>query len=524
MFNWKRTKTEGLKSQHLKDLPTTSVLIATLFAMVFFGVCNPDNQGGPTGPRGAAAKIDGSEVTYNQFARAYRQELERGKQQFGVDFDPAMFKVARNTIDKLVDQEIMFKTAQANGVDVSEDEVVAYLAKAPIFKDEKGQFKEENFKNRLKMQGYNEATALKDLRRDLTVQKLNQLMVGTSFIPKSAARFDYQIKETKLNVEYVKLSPETSPVVVSPEEVTEYSAAEQNKSKIEAYFAQNSGEYNRQEEVKARHILIQYAGARNALGESAKRSKDEAKKLATEVLAKAKATQDFAALAKAATDEPSGKTSGGDLGFFTKDKMVKEFSDAAFSLSAGSLSEVVESPFGFHIIKVEAKKAAEVKTLDMVKNEIAKVLLTKEKAPALLKAKADEVFKTVKESGKLPGGLKWEETGEYSATAASIPKIGSETVFKDALLGLKNAGDFIVAPMLVQDSWYIARLKSRKLPDPASQDAKTLESMSTSQATNQGYGFYTSYEKQVRKEFEVRGAIKRNDDYLAIDNPKSNGG
>jgi len=524
MFNWRRIKTEGLKSQTIKDLPTTSVLLATLFAMVFFGVCNPGQQGGPSGPRGTAAKVDGSEVTYNQFARAYRQELDRGKQQFGADFDPAMFKVARNTLDKLVDQEIMFKTAQVNGVDVSEDEVVAYLAKAPIFKDEKGQFKDENFQNWLKMQGYNEATALRDLRRDLTVQKLNQLMVKTSFISKDAARFDYQIKETKLNVEYVKLSPETSPVNVTPEEIAAYAIAEQNKSKLEGYYAQNSGEYNRPEEIKARHILIQYAGARNALGEAAKRSKDAAKKLATEVLAKAKASQDFAALAKTATDEAAGKTSGGDLGFFSREKMVKEFSDAAFSLSAGSLSDVVESPFGFHIIKVEAKKPAEAKTLDMVKNEIAKTLLTKEKAPALLKTKADEAFKMAKETGKLPAGLKWEETGEYSATAASIPKIGSESIFKDAILGLKNVGDYIVTPMLVQDSWYLARLKSRKTPDASSQDAKTLENMSTSQATNQGYGFYSSYEKQVRKEFEVRGAIKKNDDYLAIDNPKTSGG
>jgi peptidyl-prolyl cis-trans isomerase D len=523
MFNWKCSKTEGLAGQKAKDIPTISVLLATLFAMVFFGVCDPSQQGA-TGPRGAAAKVDGSEVTYNQFARAYRQELERGKQQFGADFDPAMFKVARNTIDKLVDQEIMFKTAQLNGIDVSQDEVVAYLAKAPVFKDEKGQFKEENFKSWLKMQGYNEATALKDFRRDLAVQKLNQLMVASSFIPKAAARFDYQIKETKLNVEFVKFSPSTSPVEVTPEEVAAFAGAEANKSKLEAYYAQNTGEYNRPEEVKARHILIQYSGARNALGEAAKRSKDAAKKLASEALEKAKQGQDFAALAKSMTDEPAGKTSGGDLGFFTKDKMVKEFSDAAFALTAGSLSEIVESPFGFHIIKVEAKKPAESKTLEMVKNDIAKVLVTKEKAPALLKTKADDAFKAIKESGKLPAGLSFEETGEFSATDSSVPKIGAESILKDSLLGLKNVGDLIVSPILVQDSWYIARLKSRKTPDAAAQDPKQIETLATSQAANQGYGFYASYEKQVRKEFELRNAIKKNEDFLAIDNPKNNGG
>src|SRR6185437_6486926 len=89
------------------------------------------------------------------------------------------------------------------------------------------------------------------------------------------------------------------------------------------------------------------------------RTKDAAKKRAEEILAKVKAPgADFAALAKQYTDEPQGKTSGGDLGFFTRETMDKHFSDAAFALAPGAVSGVVETPFGFHIIKVEQKKPA----------------------------------------------------------------------------------------------------------------------------------------------------------------------
>jgi parvulin-like peptidyl-prolyl isomerase len=104
------------------------------------------------------------------------------------------------------------------------------------------------------------------------------------------------------------------------------------------------------EEIAASHILIAYKGAERA-DAKVKRTKDEAKKLAEEVLKKAKAKDaDFAALAKKHSDGPS-KTKGGDLGTFKKEKMHKNFEEAAWKLEVGKISDVVETPFGFHIIK-----------------------------------------------------------------------------------------------------------------------------------------------------------------------------
>lgn len=102
--------------------------------------------------------------------------------------------------------------------------------------------------------------------------------------------------------------------------------------------------------MAASHVLIQYKGSMRS-SPAITRSKEEAQKLATEVMNKAKKGQDFAALAKQYSDEPGAKDRAGALGSFSRAQMVKPFADAAFALKPGEISSVVETAFGFHVIK-----------------------------------------------------------------------------------------------------------------------------------------------------------------------------
>ncbi|MBM4376605.1 MAG: peptidyl-prolyl cis-trans isomerase [Deltaproteobacteria bacterium] len=104
------------------------------------------------------------------------------------------------------------------------------------------------------------------------------------------------------------------------------------------------------ETIGARHILVMHLGSQ-ARPESVVRSRDEALARAREVLGKLKAGADFAALVDAYSDEPGAAERGGDLGVFPRNAMVKPFSDAAFKLTVGELSDVVETRYGFHVIK-----------------------------------------------------------------------------------------------------------------------------------------------------------------------------
>jgi peptidyl-prolyl cis-trans isomerase C len=125
-----------------------------------------------------------------------------------------------------------------------------------------------------------------------------------------------------------------------------------------------------EQEVHARHILVE--------------TEDQAK----EIIAELKKGADFAELAKKKSKDP-GASDGGDLGFFTKDQMVPEFSAAAFALEPGKISDPVKSQFGWHIIKVEEKRARKAPPFDQVKPQLEAFVIRKAQAEYVAKLRAD---------------------------------------------------------------------------------------------------------------------------------------
>lgn len=159
------------------------------------------------------------------------------------------------------------------------------------------------------------------------------------------------------------------------------------------FYDENTAEFQEPETVKASHILIRV-------------EKDASEDVVNQKLAEAKKAQartkkeDFATVAKAVSEEPGAKESGGDLDYFTKDRMVPEFAEVAFTQKVGTVSEPVRTDFGWHIIKVTDKKPAGVLAYDKVKDQLLAFL----KADKQRKA-AQDVVKSLRDSAKIDNTL-----------------------------------------------------------------------------------------------------------------------
>ncbi len=150
----------------------------------------------------------------------------------------------------------------------------------------------------------------------------------------------------------------------------------------------------KQEEVHARHILIRAKPGDEKASEAAK-TKIEA------IIVKLKSGEDFVKLAKEDTEDPSGKANGGDLGYFTKDQMVPEFSKVAFELKKGDISGPVKTQFGWHVIKVEDKRLKPPPKFEDVKDQLVNFVQRKAQADLVSKlrteAKIEKLYKTEEE-------------------------------------------------------------------------------------------------------------------------------
>jgi peptidyl-prolyl cis-trans isomerase C len=162
-----------------------------------------------------------------------------------------------------------------------------------------------------------------------------------------------------------------------------------SESEIKQYYDSHQEEFKTPEMVKAKHILIRVTP------ESSQEDKKKAMEKAADILKRIKDGEEFEKLANEFSEDPGSKSKGGDIGFFPKGRMVKPFEDAAFALKPGELSSVVETQFGYHIIRVDDHKETSIETFESVKENINQKL-TQEK----MREKVTEFLdKMMKEAG-----------------------------------------------------------------------------------------------------------------------------
>ncbi len=176
------------------------------------------------------------------------------------------------------------------------------------------------------------------------------------------------------------------------------------ESELERFYRRHLDQFEILERIKASHILIKVDE------ETDEKIREEKRAFAEKLLEEAKAGQDFAELARINSDDKASAVNGGNLGYFTRGSMVKPFEEAAFSMNPGDISDLVETTFGYHIIKVEEYTEPGVRSLEEAMDEV-KEGLREEKAKQLAFEKAMDAYNINRKTGDLKAAATTNELG-----------------------------------------------------------------------------------------------------------------
>ena len=343
------------------------------------------------------AKVAGQNITQREWDAAQARQIERFKQVFGEQFNQNMFdtpEARQGVLENLLAQRAMSAHVVENHLTVSNDTLRNTIAEIPGLKNPDGQFDKQRYQQLLAAQGLTPEKFEAGLRHDLAVQQINAVVQGTAFSPKSVVArvsslnqqarevqelvltlqsFRSQVKITDaMAEEYYKQHPaqfelpetvKAEVVVFNPDVVEDRIVV--SDADIKAYYDQNLARYKTDEQRRASHILI--AAGKDAPAADKATAKAKAEKILAQLR---KSPNEFAKLAKENSQDPGSAERGGDLDFFGKGMMVKPFEEAAYALKEGDISEIVQSDFGFHIIRLTALKAATTRPLSEVKANI----------------------------------------------------------------------------------------------------------------------------------------------------------
>ncbi|MEO0336505.1 MAG: peptidylprolyl isomerase, partial [Pseudomonadota bacterium] len=351
---------------------------------------------------------------------------------------------------------VVFQSAADVGLFVPDAQLRDVIQNYEAFQED-GRFRRERYDMYLQATGKSPKAFEDQIRKDIAVQTLQNLFIVGSVPIKGELSLISDLKEMKLNVEvasFEKRSLERG-IKVSAQKKQQFLADEKNLSVAKSYYDGNVEQYTNKEQVKARHILV-----------AAPREDEAAVAKAKEKLAKIQEelkNKDFSEVAKEYSDDTASAKKGGDLGFFTKGRMVPEFEEAAFAGEPGKVSEPVQTQYGFHLIEVQDKKPETITSFDEVKEEIAELLLAQGQVDGVIK-ELGEMIKSGRSSdlnSKLKSlGVAWEQSGEFDLTQDYIPLLGQNEKLLASALKIASPGELFPEILSIDGKSYLLRLKS----------------------------------------------------------------
>ncbi|HEY1607751.1 MAG TPA: SurA N-terminal domain-containing protein [Paraburkholderia sp.] len=348
------------------------------------------------------ASVNGHKITRAEYDSAARAQLDQARQALGANFDASAFDTPQHrqqVLDGLIQQRVLADETQRLHLTASDDAVRRALLADPVISSLKkpdGSIDLDRYKELLAMQGMTPEQYDERVRYGLAMDQLPAAVIGSAFAPKSvalhlselsiqqrevqgltfhASDFTSKVQPTDAQLQaYFDAhrndfaTPATAQIqylVLSPDTIA--ASAQPSDADLQQYYQANIKRFQTAEQVRASHILI-------AVSKDASASvRQAAQQKAQTILAQVKAHPDqFAQIAQRESQDPGSAPKGGDLGYFGRGMIAggDAFDNAVFALKKGEISNVIQSDFGYHIVKLTDVKPAVTKSFDEVKPTI----------------------------------------------------------------------------------------------------------------------------------------------------------
>lgn len=425
------------------------ILGGIALSFVLWGVTDYFLGGGPD----PIAEVDGKPISNVEYNQIYERQKNAYRQMFGKNYSSDLMEslnLKENTLQTLVNRHIMLSLAKDLGLVAPEQVVLSNVQANPAFQSASG-FDPQRYQILTRNMGFGSAKDYEnDIRLTIMVDALQKAVSGSARVSEREVREMFNRQYEQRVLEAIIVDPDTmlskvtvdeseaqawyeghrenyrSPlrssiniVDISPEELgVDISVDEAD---IRSSYENRENEFSVPEERKASHILVKVASDASELMRAMGREKIEAVQL------RLNAGEDFATVAKEESDDASA-ANGGSLGWFRQDAMVSAFGQAAFSMSKGDISDIVESQFGYHIIFLEDIREEKIKSFAEVKDSLRDDLI---KARA-----AEEAYKL---SQDLDEALGMEDTLKAAAESLNL---------KMQSIGPLSMDEAIAQPML----------------------------------------------------------------------------
>ncbi len=372
-----------------------AILIIPPFA--FWGIDSYQRNGTQANE---VASVDGSRITEQEFTEQLRGQLERMRSLLGRNFDASVFdrpELREDVLEGLIGQRLLMTQLSKSKMAVTDDAIRELITATPAFQED-GKFSRARYEEALRAERTSPLAFEAKLRSDMMMQQLASGLAEAGISSRTNALQWGMLRGEQREVAVVSLTADAfaREIKPTPDELkayydankAEFEVPEQVKveyalfnadsllasepvtpEEVKAWYESNRAQFEDKEERQASHILIGVKPGASAA------DKEKARAKAEDILAQVKKTPaSFADLAKKNSEDPGSGSKGGDLGYFGRGMMVKPFEDAVFAMKPGDSPVLIESEFGFHIIRLAGVKAGKTKPFEAVRGDIEKEL------------------------------------------------------------------------------------------------------------------------------------------------------